>query len=57
VDEVILRTLVLQFDGRVMEISGAEHSGVIRCHVALLKEPGRPATAANCPGGSVGGTT
>jgi hypothetical protein len=29
----------MQSDGRVVEILGAEHSGVIRYHVALLKEP------------------
>jgi len=39
VDELILRTLVLQFDGRVVEIFGGPNNDVIRYHVALLKEP------------------
>jgi hypothetical protein len=38
-DELILRTLVLQFDGRVLEIFGSSSGDAIRCHVALLTEP------------------
>jgi len=38
-DELILRTLVFQFDGRVVEIFGGPNGDVIRYHVALLKEP------------------
>ena len=39
-DELILRTVVVQFDGRVVEIFGASSSGdVVRHHVAQLKEP------------------
>ena len=38
-DELVLRTLVLQFDGRVVEIFGGPNNDVIRYHVALLKEP------------------
>jgi hypothetical protein len=39
VDELILRTRVIQFDGRVVEIFGSSTGDVIRCHVALRKEP------------------
>jgi hypothetical protein len=38
-DELILRTLVIQFDGRVVEVFGSSSGDVIRKHVALLKEP------------------
>jgi hypothetical protein len=38
VDEVILRDVVIQFDGRVVEVFG-NSSGSLRHHVALLKEP------------------
>jgi hypothetical protein len=38
-DELVLRTLVFQFDGRVVEIFGGANNDVIRYHVALLKEP------------------
>jgi hypothetical protein len=37
VDELVLRTRVLQFDGRVVEIFGGPDA--IRRHVALMKEP------------------
>jgi hypothetical protein len=37
VDEVILRDVVIQFDGRVVEVFGS--AGGLRHHVALLKEP------------------
>jgi hypothetical protein len=39
VDEVILRTVVLQFDGRVVEVFGSPSGDAVRRHVALLKEP------------------
>ena len=39
VEELVLRTMVLQFDGRVMEIFGAQNNEVIRHHVAVMKEP------------------
>ena len=38
-DELVLRTLVFQFDGRVVEIFGGPNNDAIRYHVALLKEP------------------
>ena len=38
-DEIILRTVVLQFDGRVVEVFGAPSGEVARHHVAQLKEP------------------
>jgi len=38
-DELILRTVVLQFDGRVLEIFGGPNNDAIRYHVALLREP------------------
>ena len=43
VDEVILRTIVIQFDGRVVEVFGTAHDAV-REHVALMREPkvGKP---------------
>jgi hypothetical protein len=42
VDELILRTIVIQFDGRVVEVFGATE--VVRQHVALMREPkiGKP---------------
>jgi len=39
VDEVVLRTLVIQFDGRVVEVFGSPSGDVLREHVALMKEP------------------
>ena len=43
VDEVILRTIVIQFDGRVVEVFGTPYDAV-RKHVALMPEPkiGKP---------------
>jgi hypothetical protein len=43
VDEVILRTIVIQFDGRVVEVFGTSFDPV-RDHVALMREPkiGKP---------------
>jgi hypothetical protein len=43
VDELILRTIVIQFDGRVVEVFGAS-SEAVREHVALMREPkiGKP---------------
>jgi len=38
VNELILRDVVIQFDGRVVEVFGRS-SGGLRHHVALLKEP------------------
>jgi hypothetical protein len=38
VDEVILRNVVIQFDGRIVEVFGRS-GGSLRQHVALLKEP------------------
>jgi len=38
VDEVVLRTLVIQFDGRVVEVFGSQ-SDAVRQHVALMNEP------------------
>ena len=48
--ELILRTLVFQFDGRVVEIFGGPNNDVIRYHVALLKEPqiGEPNRKGRC---------
>jgi hypothetical protein len=34
VDELILRTVVLQFDGRVVEVFGRSSGDVVRRHVA-----------------------
>jgi hypothetical protein len=44
VDEVILRTIVIQFDGRVVEVFGASSGDVVRDHVARMREPkiGKP---------------
>jgi len=39
VDELILRTVVLQFDGRVVEVFGSSSGEGARRHVALQKEP------------------
>ena len=43
VDELILRTIVIQFDGRVVEVFGASVEAM-RGHVALMREPkiGKP---------------
>jgi hypothetical protein len=38
-EELILRTVVIQFDGRVVEVFGSPSGDVVRRHVALLKEP------------------
>jgi hypothetical protein len=48
--ELILRTLVFQFDGRVVEIVGGPNNDVIRYHVALLTEPqiGEPNRKGRC---------
>lgn len=42
-DELILRTIVIQFDGRVVEVFGTSYDAV-REHVALMREPkvGKP---------------
>jgi hypothetical protein len=39
VAELILRTVVIQFGGRVVEVFGGHRSEVVRAHVALMKEP------------------
>ena len=39
VEELILRTVVIQFGGRVVEVSGDHSNEVVRAHVALMKEP------------------
>jgi hypothetical protein len=39
VEELILRTVVIQFDGRVVEVFGNHSNEVMRAHVALMKEP------------------
>jgi hypothetical protein len=43
VDELILRTIVIQFDGRVVEVFGTS-TDAVREHVALMREPkiGKP---------------
>jgi hypothetical protein len=43
VDELILRTIVIQFDGRVVEVFGRS-AEAMRGHVALMREPkiGKP---------------
>jgi hypothetical protein len=38
-EELVLRTVVIQFDGRVVEVFGSPSGDVVRQHVALLKEP------------------
>lgn len=42
-DELILRTIVIQFDGRVVEVFG-NSAEAMRGHVALMQEPkiGKP---------------
>ena len=42
-DDVILRTIVIQFDGRVVEVFGTSFD-TVRDHVALMREPkiGKP---------------
>ena len=42
-EEVILRTIVIQFDGRVVEVFG-NSAEAMRGHVALMREPtiGKP---------------
>ncbi len=44
VEEIILRTIVVQFDGRVVEVFGASSGEAVRGHVALMREPkiGKP---------------
>jgi hypothetical protein len=44
VDELILRTIVIQFDGRVVEVFGASSGDAVRKHVAQMREPkiGKP---------------
>jgi hypothetical protein len=39
VDELILRTVVVQFDGKVVEVFDAPIGEPVRHHVALLAEP------------------
>jgi hypothetical protein len=39
VEELILRTVVIQFGGRVVEVFGDRSNEVVRAHVALMKEP------------------
>jgi hypothetical protein len=39
VDELILRTIVIQFDGQVVEVFGAPVGEVVRHHVALVEPP------------------
>jgi hypothetical protein len=48
VDELILRTVVIQFDGRVVEVFGGTET--IRQHVALMQEPkiGKPDYRGRC---------
>ena len=38
-EELILRTVVIQFGGRVVEVFGDRSNEVVRAHVALMKEP------------------
>jgi hypothetical protein len=38
VDELVLRTIVIQFDGRVVEVFGTS-TEAMRGHVALMREP------------------
>jgi hypothetical protein len=44
VDELILRTIVIQFDGRVVEVFGASGGDAVRKHVVQMREPkiGKP---------------
>ena len=37
--ELILRTVVIRFDGRVVEVFGNHSNEVMRAHLALMKEP------------------
>jgi len=39
VEELILRTVVIQFGGRVVEVFCDRSNEVVRAHVALMKEP------------------
>lgn len=39
VDELILRTIAIQFDGRVVETFISATSDPMRAHVAFMKEP------------------
>ena len=39
VDELILRTIGIQFDGRVVETFSSSTSDPMRLHVAFMKEP------------------
>jgi len=39
VDELILRAIVIQFDGQVVEVFGATSGDGARYHVAFLREP------------------
>jgi hypothetical protein len=50
VDELILRTIVIQFDGRVVEVFGAPTAEAVRQHVALMREPkvGKPDYRGRC---------
>jgi hypothetical protein len=50
-DEVILRTIVIQFDGRVVEVFRPLSKEAFRQHVALMNEPkiGRPDSRGRTP--------
>jgi hypothetical protein len=39
VDELILRTLVIQFDGRVVDVFRRQNDQSTRMHIAFMKEP------------------
>ena len=39
VDELILRTFAIQFDGRVVETFNSPAAEVMRVHVAFMNEP------------------
>ena len=59
VEELILRTVVIHFDGRVVEVFGNHSTEAMRAHVALMKEP-QVAVGPNRKGRrlvSVGGTS
>lgn len=49
-DELILRTLVIQFDGRVVEVFGVSPREPVRQHVAVMKQPEvqRPSRNGRC---------
>jgi hypothetical protein len=51
VRELILRTIVVQFDGTVVEVFGAPVGETVRHHVALLAEPsvGEPTRRGRVP--------